>query len=95
VAVAGIIPEILTGTAEVARAMYRVLSDEIGDSRGCHCIGRALRDSIDQLVHNSCAANTPSARDSGSQSEQFTGITTSQSEQLTGITTSGGIKKTL
>jgi hypothetical protein len=31
---------------------------------------------------NSCAANAPTARDSGSQSEQ-----------LIGITTSGGIKK--
>jgi hypothetical protein len=68
----------------VVRAKYSVLLDEIWESRGCHCIGRALRDSIDQLVQLLCAANAPSARDSGSQSEQ-----------LIGITTFGGALKTL
>jgi hypothetical protein len=42
--------------------MYRVLSDEAEEFRGCHCLGRSLQYSAHQLVQLLCHHCTVSSR---------------------------------
>jgi hypothetical protein len=75
----------------VVRAKYSVLLDEIGDSRGYHCIGRAgpprQRDSATALISWFTTPVPPMRRQLATRAHKV-------SEQLIGITTSGGIKST-
>jgi hypothetical protein len=64
-------PDLLVARSVLHPPYFKRLSNNTGEPRGCHCIGRSFQDSIDQLAQLMCSDNAPPARDSGSHSEQL------------------------